>query len=71
VSPPPARALQPFAGASSFDYFCERVAPPTLEALERWKALQLEGYDVTALVDQRCTVLVGLGLRYRDEPPAA
>jgi hypothetical protein len=55
-----------FAGVHPEDveFFLERVTPPTGEALDRWKDLQLQGWDVTALVDAEATTMVGLGCRY-------
>lgn len=55
----------PFAGLSlAYEFFVERVRPVDPAALDRWKALESEGWDVTALVDAQATTMVGLGFRY-------
>ena len=62
-----------FAGASAREYsfWLERVEPIDPAALDRWKALSREGWDVTALVDEPPpgTHLIGLGHRYPDQDP--
>jgi hypothetical protein len=55
-----------FAGLTpDVAFFIERTTPIEPAALDRWKALEGEGWDVTALVDEQATTMVGLGCRYR------
>jgi len=59
--------VKPFAGldpAGAIESFIERSTPPDPAQLDRWKQLQHEGWDVTALVDAQATTMVGLGFRY-------
>jgi hypothetical protein len=55
-----------FAGTNSgsYDFFLERSTPPDPACLDRWKALQDEGWDVEALVAEDGSTMVGLGCRY-------
>jgi hypothetical protein len=57
-----------FAGLSQdVEFFIERTTPVEPAALERWKALEGEGWDVTALIDDQATTMVGLGWRFRPD----
>lgn len=62
------RSWTPFAGIGPLtpaDWFVERVSmAEATKALDRWKVLQREGWDVTALGAVDGTHLIGLGCLY-------
>jgi hypothetical protein len=57
--------------ARAYDFALERSTPPDPRALERWKRLKREGWDVEALVAVDGSTMVILACRYRDELKAA
>lgn len=63
------RAFAGIAPELELESFLERVpASDAGAALERWRELELEGWDVTALTAEdggQVLELVGLGCRYR------
>jgi hypothetical protein len=62
-------------GPGLVESFLERVelagAGKVAAALERWRELELEGWDVTALGAVDGSHLIGLGFRYRPLAVAA
>jgi len=62
---------QSFAGGGQYDWFIERVpAREAVSAIERWKQMQREGWDIEALTYDnggQVTELVGLGCLYCEQ----
>lgn len=51
-------------GAGAYVYFLERSTPPDPARLDAWKELEREGWDITAVVKDDGSTMVGFGIRY-------